>query len=297
ILGLGFGISFLFATLLSKETMPCAFLTFFANLTQMFSAGMFFCMALNLQLVIVHEINGQKMEKFYYLGTGILAAVCSVTPLTAGVYGWNRHSQSCWFVIRTTAETFRWSIGTDSFWNPFMAAGEALTFLSIIGFFISCKVYATRRSRSDSNSVDLADRYRSGLPFIKYRFTIIRIGLYPLVSCITNFSTAFMDIYQLTHPVSWRLEVVAFTIYSSRLTVYSLLAFTDPSFIRAAKKIRCHMNLSASKKTSWPTLTQISGKYTSNATLSSAQVSADSEAAHGNQEKAQDRSDDIGMQI
>jgi hypothetical protein len=66
-ISLGFGISFLFETLLSKETMPCAFLTFFANvsvnssdegfvnlfithqLTQMFSAGMFFCMALNLQ--------------------------------------------------------------------------------------------------------------------------------------------------------------------------------------------------------------------------------------------------------
>ncbi|KAJ7673630.1 hypothetical protein B0H14DRAFT_3537519 [Mycena olivaceomarginata] len=101
--------------------MPCAFLTFFANLTQMFSAGMFFCMALNLQLVIVHKVNGQKMEKFYYLGTGILAAVCSVTPLAAGVYG-------------------------------------------------------------------------------------------------------------------------------SRLTVYSLLAFTDPSFIRAAKKIRRHINLSDTKK-------------------------------------------------
>jgi hypothetical protein len=41
---------------------------------------------------------------------------------------------------------------------------------------------ATRRCRSDSNSVDLADRYRSGLPFIKYRFTIIRIG------AVLNFS-------------------------------------------------------------------------------------------------------------
>jgi hypothetical protein len=35
---------------------------------------------------------------------------------------------------------------------------------------------ATRRCCSDSDSVDLADRYRSGLPFVKYRYTIIRIG-------------------------------------------------------------------------------------------------------------------------
>ncbi|KAJ6495070.1 hypothetical protein C8R45DRAFT_986049 [Mycena sanguinolenta] len=291
IFNLGFGLSFLFATLLSKETMPCAFLTFFANLTQLFSAGMFFCMALNLQLVIVHKVNGQKMEKFYYLGAGILATGCSVTPLAAGVYGWNRHSQSCWFVTRTTTETFRWSMGTDSFWNPLMAAGEALAFLSIITFFISYKI-ASHRGRSASNTVDLVARYRSRLPLAKYRYTIIRIGLYPLVSCITNFSTAFMDIYQLTHPV------VPFTIYSSRLTVYSLLAFTDPSFIRGAKNIWHHMRpstiLSASTKTSWPTLTQISTEYTSNATLSSAPVSAGSE---GNQEKAKDRSDDIGTQI
>ncbi|KAJ6506933.1 hypothetical protein C8R45DRAFT_1208868 [Mycena sanguinolenta] len=295
---LGFGFSFLFATVLAKETMPCAFLTFFANLTQLFSAGMFFCMAFNLQLVIVHKVNGQKMEKFYYLGAAILATGCSVTPLAAGVHGWNQHSQSCWFVTRTTTETFRWSMGTDSFWNPFMAAGEALTFLSIMTFFISYQI-ASYRGRFGSNTVDLADRYQSWLPLVKYRYTIIRIGLYPLVSCITNFSTALIDIHQLTHPVSWRLEIVGLTIYSSRLTAYSLLAFTDPSFIRAAKNIWHHMRPStiSSKQTSWPTLTQISAEYTSNATLSSAQVSADSEATHGNQGKAQDLSDDIGTQI
>ncbi|KAF7367966.1 hypothetical protein MSAN_00861800 [Mycena sanguinolenta] len=311
---LGFGLSFLFSALLSKETMPCAFLTFSANLTQLFSAAMFFSMALNLQLVIVHKVNGQKMEKFYYLGAGILATGCSVTPLAAGVYGWNRHTQSCWLVTRTTTETFRWSIATDSFWNPLMAAGEALAALVIIGFFISTKVcrlprvaqitlYPSFRYRAGTTaaSVSLAGRYRSGLPFVKYRYTIIRIGLYPLVSCITNFSTAFMDIYQLTHPVSWRLEVVAFTIYSSRLTVYSLLALTDPSFMRAAKNIWHHTRpstiLSASEKNSWPTLTQISTEFTSNAAPFSAQVSTCSQATHGNQDKAQDRSDDIGTQI
>jgi hypothetical protein len=96
------------------------------------------------------------MEKFYYLGTGILATACSVTPLAAGVYGQvlsilprsqvNSHEHETQDRINignrasATAETFRWSIGTDSFWNPFMAAGEAFAFLSIIGFFISYKV-------------------------------------------------------------------------------------------------------------------------------------------------------------
>ncbi|KAJ7888621.1 hypothetical protein B0H14DRAFT_3127235 [Mycena olivaceomarginata] len=299
IFNLGFGVSFLFATLLSKQTMPCAFIAFFANFSQMFSAGMFFCMALNLHLVLVHKVSGQKMEKFYYLGTSIFAAACSVTPLAVGVYGWSSHSQSCWFTTHTRAETFRWSIGTQSFWMPFMAVGEAFVFLSIIAFFISYEM-ATRRYRSDSNTLDLADRYRPGSPFVKHRYTIIRIGLYPLVSCITNFSTSLIDIYQLTHVMNWRLAVVALAIYNSRLTICSLLAFADPSFIRAVKEIWRHMSpptIFSAPGTRVPTLTQISFEYMSNAALSSAQMPANPEAAHENQEKVQNRSDDITTQI
>ncbi|KAJ6506938.1 hypothetical protein C8R45DRAFT_971043 [Mycena sanguinolenta] len=303
---LGFGLSFSFATVLAKETMHCAFLTFFANVSAHFNDGWFFSAYYQRSvnpaglrgLVIVHKVNGQKMERFYYLGAGILATGCSVTPLAAGVFGWNEQSQSCWFVTRTKTETFRWSVATDSFWVPFMVAGEALAFLSIMTFFISYKI-ASHRNRSSSNTVDLADHYQSRLPLVKYRYTIIRIGLYPLVSCITNFSAALIDIHQLTHPVSWRLMVVALAIYGSRLTAHSLLAFTDPSLIRAAENIWHHMRPStiSSKQTSWSTLTQISTEHTPNATFSSVQVSADSEATRGNQGKAQDLSDDIGTQI
>ncbi|KAJ7817434.1 hypothetical protein B0H14DRAFT_2602020 [Mycena olivaceomarginata] len=69
IFNLGFGLSFSFATVLAKETMPCAFLTFFAN------AG--------------HRAQSKRAKdgKFYYLGPGILATGCSVTPLAAGVFG------------------------------------------------------------------------------------------------------------------------------------------------------------------------------------------------------------------
>ncbi|KAJ7920304.1 hypothetical protein B0H13DRAFT_1867780 [Mycena leptocephala] len=318
---LGFGVSFLFGTLLSKQTMPCAFITFFTDFSQMFSAGMFFCMALNLHLILVHKVNGQKMEKFYYLGTVIFAAACSVTPLAAGAYGWSSHAQTCWFNTRTEAETFRWAIGTESFWLPFMATGEAFMSLSIIAFFISYEVcrlshlncppslmaayaMATRRRRHfDSNTSDLEDRYPSESSFVKYRYTIIRIGLYPLVSCLINFGTAILGIYQLTRPITggeqWRF-FATLTVYSSRPTIYSLLAFTDPSFIRAAKKIWRHMRPStifSTSRTSVPTLTQIWGEFTSNATWSSAQTPTHPEAEHENQEKVQDRSNDIAIQL
>ncbi|KAF8214233.1 hypothetical protein K438DRAFT_1956322 [Mycena galopus ATCC 62051] len=280
--------------------MPCAFITFFTDFSQMFSAGMFFCMALNLHLILVHKVNGQKMEKFYYLGTVIFAAACSVTPLAAGVYGWSSHAQTCWFNTRTEAETFRWLIGTESFWLPFMAIGEAFMFLSIIAFFISYEMATRRRRHFDSNTSNLEDRYPPESPFVKYRYTIIRIGLYPLVSCLINFGTAILGIYQLTSPINWRRTVVALTVYSSRPTIYSLLAFTDPSFIRAAKKIWRHMRPStifSASRTSVPTLTQISGEFTSNATRSSAQTPTHPEAEQENQEKVQDPSNDIAIQL
>ncbi|KAJ6506960.1 hypothetical protein C8R45DRAFT_971110 [Mycena sanguinolenta] len=271
IFNLGFGLSFSFATVLAKETRHCAFLTFLANVSANFNDGWFFSAYYQRpvnpagMLVIVHKVNGHKMEKFYYLGAGILGTGCSVTPLAAGVFGRK---------------------GFD-----FMAAGEALAFLSIMTFFISYKI-GSYRSRSGSNTVDPADRYQSRLPLVKYRYTIIRIGLYPLVSCITNFSTALIDIHPRTHPV------VPLAIYGSRRTAHSLLALADPSIIRAAENIWHHMRPStiSSKHTSWPTLTQTSASIPP-ATLSSVQVSADSEATHGNQEKAQDRPDDIGTQI
>ncbi|KAJ7861824.1 hypothetical protein B0H14DRAFT_2575742 [Mycena olivaceomarginata] len=261
-ISLGFGVSFLFGTLLSKQTMPCAFITFFMDFSQMFSAGMFFCMALNLHLILVHKVNGQKMEKFYYLGTVIFAAACSITPLAAGVYGWSLHAQTCWFNTRTEAETFRWAIGTESFWLPFMAIGEAFMFLSIIAFFISYEMATRCRRHFHSNSSDLEDRYSPESPFVKYCYTIIRIGL---------------------------------TVYSSRPIIYSLLAFTDPSFIRAAKKIWRHMRPStifSTSRTSLPTLTQMSGEFTSNV-----QTPTHPEAEHENQEKVQDRLNDIAIQL
>ncbi|KAJ7719150.1 hypothetical protein B0H16DRAFT_1607494 [Mycena metata] len=271
IFNLGFGVSFLFGTLFSKETMPCAFITFFTD-----------------------------MEKFYYLGTVIFAAACSVTPLAAGVYGWSSHAQTCWFNTRTEAETFRWAIGTESFWLPFMATGEAFMFLTIIAFFISYEMATRRRRHFNSNTSDLQDRHRPDSPFVKYRYTIIRIGLYPLVSCLINFCTAILGIYQLTRPINWQRTVAALTVYSSRPIIYSLLAFADPSFIRAAKKIWQHMRpptIFSTSRTSVPTLTQISDEFTSNATWSSAQISTHPAVEHENQDKVQDRSNDIALQL
>jgi hypothetical protein len=40
-----------------------------------------------IRLVLVHGVNGQKMEKFYLLGSAFMALVLVIPPYAAGQYG------------------------------------------------------------------------------------------------------------------------------------------------------------------------------------------------------------------
>ena len=58
-----------------------------------------------LHLVVVHHINGQRMEKFqkYYLrviGSTVLGLVLNVHYVLAfalGLFGWNDSYSTCWY--------------------------------------------------------------------------------------------------------------------------------------------------------------------------------------------------------
>ncbi|KAJ7760018.1 hypothetical protein B0H16DRAFT_1456729 [Mycena metata] len=63
----------------------CAGTAFFADACILFAAVMFFSMALNLQLVIVHGVNGQKMEKYYLSAATTMALACNIPPYAAEV--------------------------------------------------------------------------------------------------------------------------------------------------------------------------------------------------------------------
>ncbi|KAJ7138200.1 hypothetical protein C8R44DRAFT_976022, partial [Mycena epipterygia] len=239
-----FGISFLIGTLATAPSTWCTFVAFLVNLSLMFSGGMFFCMALNLQLVLVHRFNGQRMEKYYILGTSLLCAACNITPYAYGQFGWNAINETCWFRNPDQAVMLRWLIGTQSFWVLLMAASEVVAFLAIVGYVISYELITRRyRSRSDS-SVDYYpdNQIPPKSPVILYRKIILRIGLYPLVSCLMNFSTCILDLYQVKNPIltelNWRLAILDLAIYSVRPLIYGVLAATDPAFIRAILALR-----------------------------------------------------------
>ncbi|KAJ7063775.1 hypothetical protein B0H15DRAFT_873017 [Mycena belliarum] len=83
-------------------------------------------------------------------------------------------------------------------------------------------------------------------PIVRYRGVVLRIGLYPLCSCMLNFTSCILDLYgsnyvatvQAITPVLVRIAYSTAIVFSLRGLCYALLAITDPSFIRAFQALR-----------------------------------------------------------
>ncbi|KAJ7647940.1 hypothetical protein FB45DRAFT_1052345 [Roridomyces roridus] len=236
--------------LLPSSEAGCTCVAFLNNIALVFSTAMFFSMALNLQLVLIHGINGQKMEKYYLIGAVLLTSVCSITTLAAGHFGYYAPGDGCWFTGSTPDEQFGWIIGAQAFWVLAMAVGEVVMFVILVGFM--CR-HQRRNAQLLSNTSTASHR---SAPILQYRPIILRIGLYPLLSCTLNFSATILDLYLAKHPENTslirRLNVVDGFIYGLRPFLYTCLAATDPSFIRGVQAL-----LKGSSNQSSGTLTSV----------------------------------------
>ncbi|KAJ7924577.1 hypothetical protein B0H13DRAFT_2266635 [Mycena leptocephala] len=224
-----------FIPVFSGPSAGCSFLAFFGVSNLMFSACMFFCIALNLQLVIVHCVNGNMMEKYYYIGSVVFVAICNITPYAAGQYGY--YNGDCWFNNPDPEMQFRWLVGSQSVWALLMSTGEVVSFFVILGYMLLYQMQSMQLWANVSSSK------RPKPLIIAYRSIIIRIGLYPLLSCCLSFTGSILDIWLAKTPVStklqWRLSL-DLCVYGLRPILYTLLAAWDPSFLRAIRAIRTH---------------------------------------------------------
>ncbi|KAJ7821325.1 hypothetical protein B0H14DRAFT_3875962 [Mycena olivaceomarginata] len=207
-----------------KAGAACNGSTFFYNSCLMFAGVMFFSMALNLQLVLVHGVNGQQMEKYYILGAVLLTLACNVPPYAAGALGFWELNGTCWYNSPDPAVQLQWFVGTQAFWMFLMAACEVISFFSVVGFMIFR--HRVRSVISESTMSTLSQPPLPKPPIVLYRKMILRIGLYPLFS------------YPTWTEVNWRLGIVALLIYVLRPFMYATLAATDPSFLRALRALR-----------------------------------------------------------
>ncbi|KAJ7267038.1 hypothetical protein B0H12DRAFT_1099286, partial [Mycena haematopus] len=225
-----------------KAGSACNGSTFFYDSCLMFAGVMFFCMALNLQLVLVHGVNGTRMEKWYILGAIFLTLSCNIPPYAAGALGYWELNETCWYNSPDPKVQLAWFVGTQAFWMLLMSTCEVIIFLSIV---FSPRVRAVI-SGAVLASPALAPNVNP--PVVLNRKMILRIGLYPLFSCFLNITGAVLDLHTVLDTayteVNWRLGIVDLLIYDLRPLMYATLAATDPSFLRAWRALR-HPELEA----------------------------------------------------
>ncbi|KAF7358620.1 hypothetical protein MSAN_01200700 [Mycena sanguinolenta] len=236
-----FGITFSIAVLTVHPGRGCALLSFLTNLTSVFSAGIFFCIAINLPLVLMFNINGRKMEKYYVGGITLISLVPNLASYASGNLGWDEVNGTCWYHSKDLSVMLRWLVVTQSVWVVLASFGEVVSFMVIIGYLV---VYGLFSEDTLSSYASTAS-HRPGSTILRFRNIILRIGLYPLVSCIFNVSTTVLGLYMFENPrlkhepqLSWRLNLAGLAIKAGRPLIYGLLAATDPSFIRALRALR-----------------------------------------------------------
>ncbi|KAJ6517694.1 hypothetical protein DFH09DRAFT_215361 [Mycena vulgaris] len=237
-----FGTTFPICMLYAYPGWRCNLMSFILNLGLMFSAGMFFCMALNLPLVLLYRVNGQRMEKYYIVGTSVVCTATAVSAYASGSLGWNASIQVCWYRSDDPAAMLRWIIGTQTFWILLVSVGEVIAFLTIMGYMIAYQLVTRCFTPQTQQSFVSENLHTTGLTIVKFRNIILRIGLYPLVSCLLNISTALLNVYLVKHPeltdLTGRLFVVDLALFSARPLIYGILAATDPSFLRGLRQLR-----------------------------------------------------------
>ncbi|KAJ7841179.1 hypothetical protein B0H14DRAFT_3457613 [Mycena olivaceomarginata] len=230
-----FGVSFAMNTLGGYSDWRCSFLAFTTNLSLIFSSCIFFCMALNVPLVVVYKISGQAMEKYYVAGTTLICLICNVPPYASGNLG---HvlipTKTCWYSNADPEARFRWVVGTQTSWTIIMTVGEVVAFLIIIGYLVMHEFHLLCRSTTTEATYSSEG---AGSTILKFRNIILRIGLYPLVSCLLNVTLNGIDLYasrnykikafELTK-LDNDLLLVAMASCAGRPLIYGLLAATDP---------------------------------------------------------------------
>ncbi|KAJ7671088.1 hypothetical protein B0H17DRAFT_1209142 [Mycena rosella] len=207
----GFGLTVVLLALFKYAAWNPVSRRYVDRLSLMFSAGIFLCIAINLP--------------------------------------WDAVNETCWYRSTDPEAMLRWLIGTQTFWIVLFSAGEVAAFLVIVGYLLSYML-ETRRSHADSRpqTTDSSEAsHRPGLTILTFRNIILRVGLYPIVSCVLNISAAAIDLYESRNyarkhlgstELTSRLNLADLAIYAGRPLIYGLLAVTDPSFIRALRALR-----------------------------------------------------------
>ncbi|KAJ6566242.1 hypothetical protein B0H19DRAFT_1137224 [Mycena capillaripes] len=239
-----FGITNAIGGTFTGPTWACGFDIFLLQFTLETSSFLLFCIALNLQLVVVHHFNGQKMEKFYILGSILVSLALTVPPYVLKQYGWDPLLKDCWYSNDDPKERLAWQIGTQLFWTLLTVAGELVTTSTVVLYMIRHQLRRKRiQAESAASNIDLgsvlAEDDRVAHTHL-YRNIILRIVAYPITSALINLTSVacgFHDTMQdgVHSWTDYRVLLLGDFMYGGRAICYALLATTDPALVRALR--------------------------------------------------------------
>ncbi|KAK1223056.1 hypothetical protein PQX77_014055 [Marasmius sp. AFHP31] len=225
----------------------CGFSIFILQLTLQFSGFLLFSIALNLQLVVVHGMNGKRLEKFYLIGSAVLACALVIPPYAAHQYGWDPLEKDCWYTNDNRGERIAWQagVGTQVAWTFLTVIGELICSVAVLAFLLRHNLNFRRVfTPTTTSTIQGSNTTRSTAPRVikatRYKSIIIRVALYPLASCLVNLlsiatvlhSTISNGIHDTT---DYNVLLLSDFLYGGRAIVYGFLAATDPALVRGVK--------------------------------------------------------------
>ncbi|KAJ6478997.1 hypothetical protein C8R45DRAFT_1101430 [Mycena sanguinolenta] len=209
----------------------CVFFALVGVVGPMFSACMFCCIALNLPLVLVFGLNGNRMEKYYIIGSVLLCLACNIPPLAYGKLGWYSVNGTCWFRDPSPSGQLHWLVGAQSLWMVLMSTVEIISFILIVIFMMrhAARIQHLREDTSSRDTTGCMTLESSDPehPIVRYRPMILRIG--DLTAC-------GFGVYNVLHvksmtDLSFKLRIADVLITTLRPLLYAILASTDPVLI------------------------------------------------------------------
>ncbi|KAJ7336853.1 hypothetical protein DFH08DRAFT_964811 [Mycena albidolilacea] len=234
-----FGITNAIGGKFTGPTWACGFDIFLLQFTLETSSFLLFSIALNLQLVVVHQFNGQKMEKFYIVGSIIISLCLTVPPYALKQYGWDPLLDDCWYSNDNPRERLGWQIGTQLFWILLTVAGEVITTSTVVWYMIQHQL-RQKRIQADITLVSVigADDQLAHANF--YRNTILRIVAYPITSALINLTSVACVIHDTRQDgvhnwTDYHVLLLGDSVYGGRTVVYALFAIMDPALVRAMR--------------------------------------------------------------
>jgi hypothetical protein len=247
-----------FATSPITPGWSCDLNAFLVNLTLFFATFFTTCIAINLQLVLVHELDGTSFEKYYVAGSSLLSLALTIVPYASQQFGWDTDSSTCWYKNPNDVLRLRWIIGTQSFWVALAAAIETVSSIAVLVWLFRSRKRIGRLSNTASFSGSFSDpdavvcdvdagrleNTRSDLVkrHAKYRKIILRIALYPMVSLVLNISNVILDlrisVVGSSASVDFQFVLLDLVLYGLRTLVYGLIAAMDPAFVNALRHLK-----------------------------------------------------------